>query len=189
MVKLKLTSNPPPISRNRQVIRKLQIITHPLKLTSLKNSHSIKTHLHHHQQTLVCRYSQAPNTARQLSQAIMHLDGLKLDDQLVGRSSIPGQLNLVSPPCSLPLNALANDLLFLKEPQAQINASTIPQPVLNPVTPQGQLFQSAFCFAHSTPPPALPLNVKNPSQTMAINYRLLRPHSTFLLLRMFLYHT
>ena len=50
----------------------------------------------------------APNTARQLSQATMHFDGLQLDHQFARRSSMPGQLNLVAPPRSPPLNALAN---------------------------------------------------------------------------------
>ena len=36
----------------------------------------------------------APNTARQLSQATMHSDGLKLDHQFPRRSSMPGQLYL-----------------------------------------------------------------------------------------------
>ena len=40
----------------------------------------------------------APNTARQLSQATMQFDGLQLDHQFPRRSSMPGQLNLVSPP-------------------------------------------------------------------------------------------
>ena len=50
----------------------------------------------------------APNTARQLSQATMHFGGLQLDHQFPRRSSMPGQLNLVSPPRSPPLNTLVN---------------------------------------------------------------------------------
>ena len=63
----------------------------------------------------------APNTARQLSQATMHFDGLQLDHQFPRRSSMPGQLNLVSPPHSPTLNAPVNAPLALKPPQAHIN--------------------------------------------------------------------
>ena len=62
----------------------------------------------------------APNTARQLSQATMHFDGLQLD-QFPLRLSMPGQLNLVSPPRSPPLNALANAPVAPNPPQAHIN--------------------------------------------------------------------
>ena len=62
----------------------------------------------------------APNTARQLSQATMHFDGLQLD-QFPRRSSMPEQLFLVSPTHSPPLNALANAPLALNPPQAHIN--------------------------------------------------------------------
>ena len=40
----------------------------------------------------------APKTARQLSQATMQFDGLQLDNQFPHGSSMPGQMNLVSPP-------------------------------------------------------------------------------------------
>ena len=50
----------------------------------------------------------APTTARQLSRATLPLDGLQLDHQFPRRSSRPEQLNLVSPPRSPPLSALAN---------------------------------------------------------------------------------
>ena len=73
----------------------------------------------------------APNTARQLSQATMRFDGLLLDDPLVRSSSMPGQLNLVSPPCSL-LNALTNDPLILNQSEAHINAPAIAFPSLPP---------------------------------------------------------
>ena len=63
----------------------------------------------------------APNYARQLSQPTMCFDGLEVDDQMVHGSSRPKQLNLVSPPHSTPLNALANDPLNLNQPEAQIN--------------------------------------------------------------------
>ena len=63
----------------------------------------------------------APNTARQLSQATMHFDGLQLDHQFPRRSSMPGQLNLVSPSRSLPLNTLVNAPLALNPQQAHIN--------------------------------------------------------------------
>ena len=63
----------------------------------------------------------APNTARQLSQATMHFGGLQLDHQFPRRSSMPGQLNLVSPPRSPPLNTLVNASLALNLQQAHIN--------------------------------------------------------------------
>ena len=63
----------------------------------------------------------APYTARQLCQAAMHFDGIQLDHHFPRRSSMPGQLNLVSPPHSPPLNALANAPLAPNPPQAQIN--------------------------------------------------------------------
>ena len=70
----------------------------------------------------------APNTARQLSQAIMHFDSLQLDHQFHRRSSMPGQLNLVSPPSSPPLNALINAPLAVNPQQAHINVlSPIPR--------------------------------------------------------------
>ena len=61
----------------------------------------------------------APNTARQLSQAKMHFDGVQLDHQLPRRSSMPGELNLVSPPHSPPLNTIVN--APPNPPQAHIN--------------------------------------------------------------------
>ena len=63
----------------------------------------------------------APNTARQLSQATMHFDGLQFDHQFPLRSSMPGQLNLVSPPCSPPLNTRVYAPLALNPQQAHIN--------------------------------------------------------------------
>ena len=63
----------------------------------------------------------APNTARQLSQATMHFDGLQLDHQFPRRSSMPGKLNLVRPPRSPPLNTLVNAPLALNPQQAHIN--------------------------------------------------------------------
>ena len=63
----------------------------------------------------------ASNTARQLSQATMHFDGLQLDHQFPRRSSMPGQLNLVSPPRSPPLNTLSNAPLALNPTQAHKN--------------------------------------------------------------------
>ena len=77
----------------------------------------------------------APNTARQLSQATMHFDGLQLDHQFPRRSSMPGQLNLVSPPRSPPLNTLVNAPLALNPQQAHINVPAPPSPVLNPAPP------------------------------------------------------
>ena len=70
----------------------------------------------------------APNTARQLSQATMHFDGLQLDHQFPRRSSMPGQLNLVSPPRSPPLNTLDNAPLALNPQQAHINVPAPPIP-------------------------------------------------------------
>ena len=63
----------------------------------------------------------APNTARQQSQATMHFDGLQLDHQFPRRSSMPGQLNLASPPRAPPLNTLVNAPLTLIPQQAHIN--------------------------------------------------------------------
>ena len=80
----------------------------------------------------------APNTARQLSQATMHFDGLELDHQFPRRSSMPGQLNLVSPPHSPPLNTLVNASLALNPQQAQIN---VPAP---PPLPRSKPCTSAF---------------------------------------------
>ena len=77
----------------------------------------------------------APNTARQLSQATMHFDGLQLNHQFPRRSSMPGQLNLVSPPRSPPLNTLVDAPLALNPQQAHINVPAPPSPVLNPAPP------------------------------------------------------
>ena len=65
-------------------------------------------------------------TARQLSQATMHVDGLQLDHQFPRRSSMPGQLNLLSPPSSPPLNTLVNVPLALNPQQAHKN---VPAPI------------------------------------------------------------
>ena len=74
----------------------------------------------------------APNKARQMSQATMHFDGLELDHQFPRRSSMPGHLNLVSPPRSPPLNTLVNAPLALNPQQAHINVPAPPSPVLSP---------------------------------------------------------
>ena len=114
----------------------------------------------------------APNTARQLSQATIHFDGLQLDHQFPRRSSMPGQLNLVSPSRSLPLNTLVNAPLAHNPQQAHINLPAPPSPVLNPVLPQFPLIPPAFRFP--TPPPqAPPLHATNP---VTNNFNLL-PHS------------
>ena len=78
----------------------------------------------------------APNKALQMSQATMHFDGLQLDHQLPRRSSMPGQLNLVSPPQSPLLNAFANAPLALNPPQAHIN---VPAPI-PPIKPRTTAF-------------------------------------------------
>ena len=114
----------------------------------------------------------APNTARQLSQATMHFDGLQLDHQFPRRSSMPGQLNLVCPPRSPPLNTLVNAPLALNPQQAHINVPAPPSPVLNPAPPHFPLIPPAFRFPPS-PPQALPLHATNP---VANNVNLL-PHS------------
>ena len=89
----------------------------------------------------------------------MHFDGLQLDDQLVRRTSMPGQLKLVGPPYSQPFNALGNDQLILNQPKAP----AIPALVINPISRQLQLILPAFSFAPTPPPPPdLPLNVNNP---------------------------
>ena len=61
-----------------------------------------------------------PNTARQLSEATMHFDGLQLDHQFPRRSSMPGQLNIVSPLRSPTKNTLVNAPLALNPQQAHI---------------------------------------------------------------------
>ena len=43
--------------------------------------------------------SNAPNTARQLSQVTMHFEGLQLDHKNLRKLSMPGQLILVRPSC------------------------------------------------------------------------------------------
>ena len=65
----------------------------------------------------------APNTARQLSQATMHSDGVQLEHQFPRRSSMPGQLDLASPPHSPPFKAIVNAPLAPNPPQAHINVS------------------------------------------------------------------
>ena len=103
----------------------------------------------------------APNTARQLSQATMPFDGLQLDHQFPRRSSMPGQLNSVSPSRSLPLNTLVNAPLALNSQQAHINVPAPPSPVLYPEPPHFPLIPPAFRFPPS-PPQALPLQATNP---------------------------
>ena len=114
----------------------------------------------------------APNTARQLSQAKMHFDGLELDHQFPHRSSMPGQLILVSPSRSLHLNTFVNAPQALYPQQAHINVPAPPSPVLNPAPPQFPLIPLAFRLPPS-PPQALPLQATNP---VAKNVNLL-PHS------------
>ena len=115
----------------------------------------------------------APNTARQLSQATMHFDGLQLGHQFPRRSSMPRELNLVSPPRSPPLITLVNAPLALNPQQAHINVQAPPSPVLNPAPPHFPLIPPAFHFPLS-PPQALPLHATNP---MANNVNPLSPHS------------
>ena len=97
----------------------------------------------------------APNTARQLSQATMHFDCLQLDHQFPRRSSMPGQLNLVSPPRSPPLNTLANAPLALNPQQAHINVPaphiprSKPRTTAFPVNPTSIPFSS---FAATSTP-------------------------------------
>ena len=114
----------------------------------------------------------SPNTARQLSQATMQFNGLHLDHQFPRRSSMSGQLNLLSSPRSPPLNTLANAPLALKPQQAHINVPAPPSPVLNSAPPHFPLIPPAFRFPPS-PPQALPLHATNP---VANNVNLL-PHS------------
>ena len=114
----------------------------------------------------------ASNTARQLSQATMRFDGLKLDNQFPRRSNMPGQLNLVSPPRSPPLNTLFNAQLALNPQQAHMNVPAPSSPVLNPAPLLFPLTPPAFRFPPS-PPQALPLHATNP---VANNVNLL-PHS------------
>ena len=102
----------------------------------------------------------------------MHFDGLQLDHQFPQRSSMPGQLNLVSPPRSPPLNTLVNAPLALNPQQAHVNVPAPPSPDLNPAPPQFPLIPPAFRFPPS-PPQALPLHATNPVEN---NVNLL-PHS------------
>ena len=114
----------------------------------------------------------APNTARQLSQATMHFDGLQLDHQFPRRSSMVGQLNSVSPPRSPPLNTLVNAPLALNPQPAHINVPASSSPVLNLAPLHFPLIPPALRFPLS-PPQALPLHATN---LVAKNLNLL-PHS------------
>ena len=122
----------------------------------------------------------APITARQLSQATMHFDGLQLDHQLPRRSSMPGQLNLVIPPRSAPLNILVNAPLPHNPQHAHINVPAPPSPVLNPAPLHFPLIPPAFRFPPS-PPQALPLHAPNPmaNNVTPICYPILRLHHSF----------
>ena len=91
----------------------------------------------------------APITARQLSQAAMHVGGLQLDHQFPRRSSMPGQLNLFSPPRSPPLNTLVNAPLALNPQQAHINVPAPfpcfkPRTTAFPVNPTSNPLSSSF---------------------------------------------
>ena len=103
----------------------------------------------------------APNTVRQLSQATMHFDGFQLYHQFPRRLSMPGLLNLVSPPCSLPLNVLAKAPIAPNPQQAHINIPAFPSPVLNPVPPHFPLVPPGFRLA-PWPPQELQLHANNP---------------------------
>ena len=74
---------------------------------------------------------------------------------------MPGQLNLVSPPHSSPLNTLAKAPLAPNLQQAHINVAALPSPVLKPVHPHFPLILPAFRFALSQPQ-ALPIHANNP---------------------------
>ena len=113
----------------------------------------------------------APNTARQLSQATMHFTGVLMDHQFPRRAIMPGQLNLVSPPHSPPLNTIVNAPLAPNPPQTH-KIVPAPSPVLVPVLPHFPLIPPAFRFPPS-PPQALPQHATNP---VANNVNLL-PHS------------
>ena len=76
----------------------------------------------------------ASNTARHLSQATTHFDGSQLDHHFPRRSGMPGQLNLVNPPHSLPLNALANVPPASNPSQIHINLPALPSPFFKPRT-------------------------------------------------------
>ena len=139
-----------------------------LQTTLCKSSDSLNTPINFGMPTQL----NAPNTARQLSRATMHFDGLQFNHQFPRRSSMLGQLNLVSSPRSPPLNTLINAPLALNPQQAHINVTAPPSPVLNPAPPHFPLIPPAFCFP-SSPPHALPLHATNP---MA-NFVNLLPHS------------
>ena len=120
----------------------------------------------------------APNTARQLSQATIHFDDLQLDHQFPRTSSMPGQLNLVSPSRPLPLNTLVNAPLALNPQQAHRNAPA-PHPPFS--TPHHRIFRlshqhSAFLprrHKHSHYTPLTPWRIKS------ICYPILRLHHSF----------
>ena len=78
----------------------------------------------------------APNTARRLFQAAIRFDGLQFDDQLMRRSSMRGQLNLVSPSQSPPLIARAKDPLIPNQSQAHMYAPAILPPMFDPIALQ-----------------------------------------------------
>ena len=93
----------------------------------------------------------APNTARPLSQATMHFDGLHLDHQFPRRLSMLGKLNIVSPSHSPPLITHVNAPLALNPQQAHINVPAPPSSVLNPAPPHFPLIPPAFRFPPSPP--------------------------------------
>ena len=111
----------------------------------------------------------APNTARKLSQATMHFDGLQLDHEIPRRSSMPGQVNLVSPPHSPSLNALVNAPLATNPLQAYIKVPAPSSPVLNPVPTH---FPSIH--QHST---LLLRRHKHSHYTPMTPWRIMSPHS------------
>ena len=100
------------------------------------------------------------NTAQQLNQATMHFKGLQCNHQFPRRSIMRGQLNLVSPHRSPPVNALPNAPLALNSPQEHLNEPTLPSHSLNLVPPHFPLIPPAFRFAPS-PPQAFPLHANN----------------------------
>ena len=120
----------------------------------------------------------------------MHFECLHLDDQLVSRSSMPGQLKLKTgrPSSFTTIKCTANDLLFLNQPQARMKTPAVPPPVLSPIASELQLITTAFCCAPHHRHQLSHYMPVTPLQIMQISNRPLRPYRTFFLLQILLLH-
>ena len=120
----------------------------------------------------------ALNKATQLSQAAMHFDGFPLDHQFPRRLSMPGQLKIVSPARSPPLNALANAPPAPNPPQEHIKVPALTSSIFNPVSLHFPLTHQHSVFLlcrhkHSQYTPITPWRI------MSIRYLFLRLHNSF----------